>query len=492
MSHSCRKHLEPTTDNPAPTTLQARAESYTWSTIYNLSLVAITNFTMASSALSEARIGSVAMQLARTMELCDHDPLDEGTIRCWMEDLTASCFTFHESEEIVRQGVNLFKTKATLQPSTKIATNSISLWDQFSSFSERVMWDDILAAKEGAEQLSLLNKVDHIDDILTDWTEAQQLLQQGLEHDTESFLDCQATAEYQKIRIDLCCNILRETCRRFATTTYIVLAKSISFSSHEETSFKLLQTWKSMWIKIITSGAYDEDAADRMMLQALMLMRNLNVGCNNRGALLALLPAHFLAIVDIRADWLRSWLDETPIHRVLPILTRSNFLPDLLLRCQSKGTVSPSLDAESEVKTVIVDAGDDTTLETLEKILHKQSLSILSSMLLHMRVRMFPWNHLATPVSSLPQHMLLQSPMEADRQLQFPAPVMYKENQIFLVAEALQTSNCLNDDWLVEQSDLAFECLSYGCANDEQATSKLRDLTVGRKVVAPTKTVAQK
>jgi hypothetical protein len=455
---------------------------------------------MTSSVLSETRIGSVAMQLARTMELCDQDPLAEETIRRWMEDLTASSFTFHESEEIVRQGVILFKNKATLQPSTKIATNSISLWDQFSSFSERVMWDNIIAAKNDAERLSLLNKVDHIDDILTDWTEVQQLLQQGLEHDTESFLHlhnkwfghCQATAEYQKIRIDLCSNILRETCRRFATTTYIVLAESISFSSHEESAFKLLQTWKSMWIKIISCGAYDEDAADRMMLIALMLMRNLNVGCNNRGALLVLLPAHFLAIVDTRADWLRSWLEETPIHRVLPILIRSYFLPDLMLRCHNKGSVSPSLDAESEVKTVIVDAGDDTTLATLEKILHKQSVSILSAMLLHMRVRMFPWNHLATSVSSLPQHMLLQSPVEAGSQSDFPAPVMYTENQIVLVAEALQTSNWLNDDWSMEQAHLAFECLFYGCANDEQATSKLRDRTVGRKVVAPAKTAAQK
>jgi hypothetical protein len=438
------------------------------------------------------------MQLARTMELCGHDPSEEA-IRCWMEDLAASSFTFHESKEIVRQAVILFKDKAMLQPSHKTATNahSVSLWDQFSSFSERVMWSNIEAAPTGAEQLSLLKKVDHIDDILTDWTDARQLLQQGLEHDTESFLDlhnkwfghCQATAEYQNIRIDLCSNILREICRRFANTTYIILEESISFSSHEQTAFKLLQTWKSMWINIITSGTYDEDGADTMILLALMLMRNLKVGCSNRGALLALLPAHILAIVDTRADWFRSWLEETPIHRVLPILIRSNFLPDLLHRCLNKGCVSPSFDTETEVKTIIVDSGVDVTLGTLQRILHKQSLSILSSTLLHLRVRMFPWNHLATSASSLPQHMLLQSDIEADSQSQFLAPVLYTKKQIVLVAEALQMSSCFNDEWLVEQSDLAFECLSYGCANDEQTTSELRDLIVGFK--APRNTTAQ-
>lgn len=452
---------------------------------------------MASNVLRETRIRAVAMQLARTMELCDHEP-SEVTIRCWMEDLAASSFTLHESEEIVRQAVILFKNKAMLQPSQKISTNAQtkSLWDQFSSFSERVMWSNIEAATNLADRLSLLKKVDHIDDILTDWRDVLQLLQQGLEHDASSFIDlhnkwfghCQATAEYQKIRIDLCGNILQEVCRRFATTTYIVLVESISFSSQEEIAFKLIETWKTMWIKIITSGAYDEEGADAMMLKALMLMRNLNVGCNNREALLALLPSHLLAIVDTRADWFCSWLEETPIHRVLPILNRSNFLPDLMRRCQNKGTVSPSFDTETDVKTIIVDNGADTTIGTLQRILHKQSISILSSTLLHLRVRMFPWNHLVTSVSSLPQHMLLQSDMVADNQSRFVVPVMYTENQIILVAEALLMSDYLDDKWLMEQSDLAFECLSYGCADDEQAIANLRDLKVGFKAPRNTST----
>ena len=107
-----------------------------------------------------------------------------------MKELAASSFSTDESKEIVRQAAILYK--AVDPPSENNSTTtpqSMSLWNQFTSFSERVMWSDIQSAKDRVEGLALLQKVDQIDDILTDWKDVRQLLQHSLEQQEQAYLD---------------------------------------------------------------------------------------------------------------------------------------------------------------------------------------------------------------------------------------------------------------------------------------------------------------
>lgn len=429
---------------------------------------------MAHDLPSESRISAVALQLARTMELQGESEASEDMISIWMANLGLSSFSSSESREILSRAETLRRSKTALQPS-KSATvpQSISLWDQFSSFSERVMWMHVESAKDDAQRLDLLEKVDHIDDILSDWKDAKQLLQKGLAQSDESYLNlhckwfghCQATAEYQNIRMDLCSNILFEVRRQFGSKTWIVPTDPTSFSTNEEMLFKFLQTWKSMWIKIITSGGYDEERADSMMLQVLVLNRNLSEQRDGQEAMLALLPAHFLALVDTRADWYRCWLDETPVHRILTVLTRSSFLPDLLSRCRYGGVVAPWLDAA------------DTMEQKLKRILHRQSLAILISLLTHLRVRMFPWNQLEPRGSSMPRNALLQELTFGDNsEPLFPTPVPFAGVDVLDLARVLFFSRDLGDNWLVEQVNSAIKCLFSGCAINKHIFSQLQEI----------------
>ena len=444
---------------------------------------------MSQDVPSESRIGAVALQLARAMELLGDSEPSEDMMRIWMTNLASSSFLPSESKEILCRAAALHRSKIALQPSKDVTIGqSISLWDQFSSFSERVMWIHVQSAKDDDERLALLQKVDHIDDILSDWKEAQHLLQRGLEQCNESYLDlhskwfghCQATAEYQTIRLDLCRNILNEARRQFGSTTSIAPTDPMSFSATDERMFKILQTWKSMWIKIITSGGSDEESADSMMLHALVLMRNLS---NDEEASLTLLPAHLLALMDPRADWCRCWLEETPVHRILTVLTRSNLLSDLLSRCENKGIVAPSLRHDAEASTF-----NGSTVKAMQqkfgRVLHRQSLAILSSFLVHLRVLMFPWNQIEANGPPMPRSALLQELWQGDNSGPlFPSQIPFVGDDLLALARLLVVSKDLGDNWLIEQSNLAIDCLSNGCAHDKHTFSRLQEMRASSGIV---------
>jgi hypothetical protein len=341
------------------------------------------------------------------------------------------------------------------------------------------MWIHVQSAKDDAERLAFLQKVDHVDDILSDWKDANQLLQRGLAKCDEAYLDlhkkwfghCQGTAEYQNIRMDLCSNVLYEARRQFGSSTCISPTDPTSFSTKEEMLFKLLQTWKCMWIKIITSGGYDEESTDSMMLQVLVLNRNFSVNRDGQEALLALLPAHFLALADTRADWCRCWLEETPVHRILTVLMRSNFLPDLFCRCKYEGIVAPSLRAEM-LNVHRAHSMD----EKLRRILHRQSLAILILLLVHLRVRMFPWGQLE-PRTPMPLSALLEEVTHAyDIEPLFPTQVPFAGDDLLDLARALFASKDVGDNWLVEQLNSAIECLSSGCAINPHIFAQFQEI----------------
>ena len=142
---------------------------------------------MSAPLSSESRIEAVALQLTQTMGMFEQEPSEE-MIRIWMNELAASSFSTDESKEIVRQAA-IFHKAAPSENNSTTTPQSMSLWNQFTSFSERVMWSDIQSAKDDIERLALLQKVDHIDDILTDWKDVRQLLQHGLEQQEQAYLD---------------------------------------------------------------------------------------------------------------------------------------------------------------------------------------------------------------------------------------------------------------------------------------------------------------
>ena len=452
---------------------------------------------MSHDSPSERRINAVAMQLARIIEVNDAEPPEE-MIQEWMTTLTESSFSCSECRNILSLAASLCRNNATSKPSSHpYGRKCLSLWDQFSSFSERVMWYDIIAAEDDLQRLSLLQKVDHIDDILSDWNDARRLVRHGLSQDdggaylelhSKWFGHCQATVEYQNIRTDLCRNVLNGALYHCGTSTFLLNSDPISISNSKlEYLINLLKTWKSMWVNVITSGSYDEEDADAMVVKALILLRNLLFECDKPNTpQLALLPAHLLALVDPRADWCRCWLDETPVHRIRSVIARSNVLPEIISRCQNHGIMqTSSLVIDSDAATITLNDRGTISLQMLEKVLHRQSLAILCCLLLHLRVLMFPWDQVYSRCTPMPQSSLREDTDDHDKEEnyvpQFPSPVPFAEHDILDLAKALLTAKDHSDLWLAELGSVAVECLSSGCTQDKSINSKLDEIIASSK-----------
>jgi hypothetical protein len=432
-----------------------------------------------STTTAEIRIHAIALQLAKTV-MIDQDPhssssLATNDVEVWMKELTiSSSFTPHESAEIVRQAAELASNQK-MEPDTTTAApvqqqNSVSLWDQFqgSSFSEPVLWSDIQQTASTPEHLlALLQKVDHIDDLLGgDWSDACSILQRGLQQQPSAsiaaylelhrkwFGECQATTEYQAVRFDLCRNVWQAASE--GMDQYRATLSSIQ-STDDELVFDMLQAWQFMWVQIITkAGSDSDDRVDEMVAQVFRHISMIPASQSSEAPLTVPWqhqPFAWLALVDPAASWFQCWLDDTPISRTLPVVASSSIVSFLVERSRqgSSGAVS-------------------------QNKAHLKSLAMLSALLLQLRVRMFPWDQVTVvPCESQVQNA---ATTEGEAMVTGWAKGFPKHNslgQVLALAnlflsvgqddEAQCKANTTGKQIVARQCRQALEALSSGCVD---------------------------
>jgi hypothetical protein len=443
---------------------------------------------MMTTSASQTRLRSIAIQLFRVIDGYGGKGVSEDKILSFKENLLEASFTCEETNEIIALAHEMSSMDSPPEennPKVSSGQNFQSLWSSFTPLSDRVMWFHIEEANDETERMTLIQKVDHIDDILSDWKDANDILRQGLKNNTEKFLDlhlkwfghCQATAEYQSIRFDLCQNILLEIRRFFGTKSFIMSENSCMIVTELKIIFKLFEAWRYMWIQIITSGAYRESDADSLMLYALVMMRNLRVSCDKAESKQVILPVHIVALVDPCADWCRCWFDETPIHRIVNVVTESCLLPDLWNRCSSHGQIDASFEEEKVGDTIILPPGNDICIHDFTSLVFQHSISMLTSLLLHLRVHMFPWDQLNVTSIPLAQSSLLYDLQERhDIDNHFPNPLPSSGSSILMMSKVILMSKNVECEWLSKQVDLTIDCLQNGCINDSTTRAELYQL----------------
>jgi hypothetical protein len=254
----------------------------------------------------------------------------------------------------------------------------------------------------------LLQKVDHIDDLAADWNEVSPFLRDGLattaanqEHILEYvklhekwFDQCNATAEYQNLRRSLENNLLQSIQQHFDRYSYVTRSATtcISLPPQLDLVFQILQVWHSMWMTIIQQTEGDDDDNDDEM-KSILKLTLAPVATTMTPNSFVLMPGHLLAVLDPYAEWFQYWAQHLPPQRLSQVMRP--FLPELFRRGQKHEREEPTQYSAPSMTTVELDesTGDDAVSRTqLQSVLHLQAVSILESVLVNVRVLLFPWD----------------------------------------------------------------------------------------------------
>lgn len=357
--------------------------------------------------LRQREMEELASSLSQTLSL--HFPEgppahDESLVKRWLGELaqaTASDDSNMTATEIMRLAVEQWKTSepCVTKEATKDAVTSFSLLDQFSSMPKRVFFDDIEAASTPAEQLALLQQVDHVDDVASDWKKVLEILFVGLTEGNSIneyiqlhckwFAQCASCAEYTSLQFGLCSNLVKALRHVFGSHVFVSESTGLEFTDQQQLVFEMIQQWHAMWLSSMKNFRMDD--CNQMMLEVMQLMRNLAPASP---ASFVLLPAHLFALVDPYADWFALWME----HAVLPgdaveSLLSSGLFHDLLQRCLLQGHVAWETQPDvGKSNVVMIQEGQDVQVLQLERALWEQSLCMLRSILVSARVAIFPWD----------------------------------------------------------------------------------------------------
>ena len=260
-----------------------------------------------------------------------------------------------------------------------------------------------------AERLMVLQKIQHLDDILLDWKDiVLPLLQQGIINDKDMVDDAQpliqdfwmlhrkwfhqgrASAEYLEIQWDLCQNVLAAIVKLDTTAesnknvcSWMML-KEDSFTDMQDYLIDLWNLWYEMWLDLMQQpiGVQEENGPlGSMARMVLRLIRDMifdgNSSWDDDSDRLVLCPAHFLAFVDPTAVWFRAWLVRLTPVELMRVANLDDLCPDLWHRAMQEET--PVLCLEQP-----------TTLQLMRVALRQHSISIIGSILTCTRLQWFP------------------------------------------------------------------------------------------------------
>lgn len=271
----------------------------------------------------EGRVGGSG----EAVVVCEFDKNDDAQIQKWLSEMMPQVQRLrrgnnnsneeNNDEEIVRkamlQAIRRYKNKDpssypnndddscnNYKKKKKQNVMSFSIFDQLNSGSlldSMITWDRIEAAgaesssssKEEmiptSEQLKLLQKIEHLDDIMIDWENVNDLLLRGLlllltaagngtTTDTRNcsggeYLDLHnkwfektrnSTSDHQFIQIDLCQNIVSVLLKMQQQQKQLNQKEE----EEEDWTYRLCKSFRSMWMDWMLRGLFIDDDNERV------------------------------------------------------------------------------------------------------------------------------------------------------------------------------------------------------------------------------------
>ena len=287
------------------------------------------------------------------------------------------------------------------------ATQSISLLDQWNAMSAGgldsfVSLDQIQDASDPQERLKLFQKIQHVDDIIREWSGFSKALAEGLvtsqdANDFKAYVDLHetwfqqvkgssASGEYRDIQQDLCDNLVSHLQQQ---------QQQQHHNDNDEAIGKCIQTVHAMWMHMITAGSVRPEGRLNDIGRIMFQWTNSSSSSESLG----LFETH-LVKVDPYARWFMGWLIHLPPKDVLEILFKSDDadfknihpLACALKRCQN---------ASSQY------------LDATKYSLLRYSLSLVYAVLVTFRVSLFPWDRVGLDGMSREEGILLLATLYA-------------------------------------------------------------------------------
>jgi len=451
---------------------------------------------MTAAEQRQSEVDELASSLSETLAL--HFPQgspinDEKLVKRWLGELVeATPSDSGDSDtagEIMRLAVQKWKARepGTASEPSKATLASFSLLDQLSSMPKRVFFDQIEAAKSPSERLQLLQQVDHVDDVATEWKKVLSMLFEGLteggyvsdyiELHGKWFDQCGSSMEYTSIQFGLCSNLIKALQHYFGNRVFVSQAESLDFTSQQEFPYKMMQQWHVMWMSAMNNFALEN--CNEMARQVMQLMRNVAPGTPVK---FVLLPAHLMALIDPYAKWFALWIG----HAVSPgdaldSLLSTGLFYDLMQRCGSRGYIpwkeEPSTDT---CNAIVIQQGNNVEVWQLERALFVQSLSMVRSILVSTRVALFPWREMQSGAPTQVSYTSLLRESSSTEKVAYKPTICVKDptNEIMMALDCFLTviRNPKSDAKLTSICCEALETILWGFQSGEHLRDALRTI----------------
>lgn len=261
-----------------------------------------------------------------------------------------------------------------------------SLLDQFQGgFALPISLEEIQEASSSQERLTLLKKINYLEDLQMDWNTIRPLLTNDL---SELFLanpnlslelinlhrawfdQGRSSSEYTPLLYGICGNLL-DTLAKIMRLEESQATQDANETSQSTVVTSLVQNWRDMWVDLMQRDQYSVDLAEKM--EKCMFALFLRPGSFK----MTRMAQKVLALIDPSATWFQSWENQ--------ILTNGH-LVSLLRSSESDTKILPELWTQ-------IRKFRDTDEINVENVPYQlYSIAILSIALCRTRLYQFPWD----------------------------------------------------------------------------------------------------
>jgi hypothetical protein len=301
--------------------------------------------------------------------------------------------------QVMKLGIQQWKSQqSTLQPLSNLAATvgnkSINFMHLFGTtatsglLASIVTWDRIQQEPTQLDQLHLLLKVKHVDDIHPDWEPVNKLLQQGLQHEVvpdngpvavatqfiqlhQTLFEQSRSPEYTAAQIDLCRNIVQ------LLPTIVQLLPTISPTDQQQQhcdGTAVVSLFGTMWLDWMLARGGGPDANVNRVESIGRAVWQLYCGTDSSSETSAVVyPCAFAQVMleqDPDAHWFTSWMAHLPAVTVVD-LVESNAASLALVCAMVRHCEEPQLTHHHhhEISSSHIDASRRHALQLLASIL---------------------------------------------------------------------------------------------------------------------------
>lgn len=307
---------------------------------------------------------------------------------CFQTLVTTSDHDFDELKEAMPKAVEEWKMlqQNTSSTSTSKAPSIFSFLDQFGTGGGFVMVDiqDIVETTSLSRRLEKLKQVQYLEDILSDWNDVREMLREGLRyagatHEDSAlvakeylglhrkwFHDGRESTEYLTVQYHLCCNLSECIQEQIQRPTPAI---DDNIARQQQWLLDLLINWHDMFLDLMQRDQYDKGAISEMESTYVIVL-------SSTDEVAGVQPLQILALVDPRASGFGSWVHFLSPLDVVELISRGNILSIMWQRAVAEDESSHITEQQQK----------------LHRTLRWYSLSVLTYILMQIRVSLFPWN----------------------------------------------------------------------------------------------------